>query len=184
VKLHPALRVLAWLFSWLVPKDQREPLMGDLAEEYALRASADSSSAPLKWYLKQICASIPPLLWARLTRSAWLSTLGVGVLAYFAVGVVDFAIKRVIPNWTSDGTFAPDPLGLIVTFPMVVLIGYVAERFRRRAGIVLGAMLLVAIAAMMLSTNASPHLAYQIAYLFVVPAAAFIGGALRGTSQA
>lgn len=178
---HPlAPRVASWLFSWLVPKDYREPLMGDLAEEYELRAKA-SSSAALKWYLRQICASIPPLLWTRLTRAAWPSTMGVAVLAYIAVAVADSLVKRAIPNWTADGTFAPNPLGLIITFLIVALIGYFAERLRRRAGLVLGVMLLIVITAMTVSAIriGSPLLWYQHAWFFVVPAAAFIGGALR-----
>src|SRR6476659_1340960 len=98
---HPALRVAMWLFSWLVPKDVREPLMGDLAEEYARRVKAASSSAALKWYLHEVCASAPPLLWTRLTRAVWISTLGVALLAYIAAGIVDFAVKWAIPNWTA-----------------------------------------------------------------------------------
>lgn len=41
-----------------------------------------------------------------------------------------------------------NPLGLVITFPMVVLIGYFAARFRRRAAIVLGAMMLLAVVVM------------------------------------
>ena len=105
---HPALRVATWIFSGLVPKDVREPLMGDLAEEHALRVKAGSSSAALKWYLRQIFASIPPLLWTRLTRAAWLSTLGVALLAYFAVGVVQLTIR-----WAISSSSAPSLINLI-----------------------------------------------------------------------
>jgi hypothetical protein len=172
---HPALRVVTWIFSWLVPKEIREPLMGDLAEEYAQRVKAASSSAALKWYLRQICASVPPLLWARLTRTAWLSTLGVAVLAYFAVGVAQLIIRWAMPRSLAT---AYNPLDLIIIFPMVVLIGYFAERFRRRAAIVLGAMMLIAITAMTVGATESSPLWYRIAWFFVGPAAAFIGGVL------
>lgn len=172
---HPALRAATWVFSWLVPKDVREPLMGDLAEEYALRVKAASSSAALKWYLKQICASIPPLLWTRLTRSVWLSTLGVAVLGYFAVGVVQIIIRLVI---SSASTTRYNPLDLIAIFPMVVLIGYFAERFRRRSAIVLGVMMLLAITAMTVWATENSPLWYRVAWFFVGPVAAFIGGRL------
>jgi hypothetical protein len=177
----PALHVATWIFSWLVPRDVREPLMGDLAEEYALRVKAISSSAALKWYLRQICASVPPLLWARLTRTVWLSTLGVAFLAYFAVGVVQVLIRWMI---SSSSATVHNPLDLILIFPMVVLIGYFAERFRRRAAIVLGAMMLLAITAMTVwATEISP-LWYRVAWFFVGPAAAFIGSVLPSLRRA
>jgi len=181
---HPALQVTAWIFSRLVPKDVREPLMGDLAEEYALRAQAASSSAALKWYLKQICASIPPLLWTRLTRAAWLSTIAVALLAYIAIGVVDFVVKSALPNWTVGGTFAPNPLGPIVTFPIVVLIAYFAERIRRRAAILLGAMMLLVITAMTVGMAESSPLWFRIAWFCFGPAAAVIGSVLASLRSA
>jgi hypothetical protein len=171
----PALHVATWIFSRLVPKDVREPLMGDLAEEYALRVKAVSSSAALKWYLLQICASMPPLLWTRLTRAAWLSTLGVAFLAYFAVGVVQVLIRWAI---SSSSATVYNPLDLIIVFPMVVLIAYFAERLRRGAGIVLGAMMLLAITAMTVWATESLPFGYRVAWFVVGPAAALIGSVL------
>ena len=179
--MHPALHVTTRIFSWLVPKDVREPLMGDLAEEYSLRAKAASSSAALRWYLQQMCASVPPLLWTRLTRATWLSTLGVAVLAYFAVGVMQVIIRWAIPSSFINGY---NPAYLIVVFPVVVLIGYFAERFRRRAALVLGAMMLIAITAMTVWANESSPLWYRAAWFFVGPAAALIGGVLPSLRRA
>jgi hypothetical protein len=174
---HPPLRMVTWILSWLVPKDFREALMGDIAEEYALRLKTASSSAALKWYLRQICASIPPLLWARLTRSAWLSTLGIALLAYFAVAVIDLILKRTILNWTA-GTFSPFTVGLIFTFLTVALIGYFAEQFRRRAATVLGAMVLLTVGAMTMGMAENSPLWYRVAWLFVGPAAAVVSTVL------
>jgi len=178
---RPVLHVATWIFSWLVPKDVREPLMGDLAEEHALRVKAGSSSAALKWYLRQIFASIPPLLWTRLTRAAWLSTLGVALLAYFAVGVVQLTIRWAI---SSSSATVYNPLDLIIIFPVVVLIGYCAERLRRKAAILLGTMMLLAITAMTVWATESAPLWYRIAWFFVGPAAAFIGGVLPSVRRA
>ncbi len=83
-----------WMLARIVPEAEREPLLGDLMEEYELRASASSSSAARKWYLRQFCASAPVLLWGRLSGSAWISTTGVALLAYIAVGVVELIV-----NW-------------------------------------------------------------------------------------
>jgi hypothetical protein len=83
---HRALHVATWILLWLVPRREREPLVGDLTEEYALRANAASSSAALKWYVQQVCASLPPLLWASFTRAAWISTVGGGCAAFQGFG--------------------------------------------------------------------------------------------------
>jgi hypothetical protein len=159
--LHRAVHVATWILARLVSKGEREPLLGDLAEEYALRTNTASASAAFKWYLQQICASAPALLYAQLTRSAWIATAGVALLAYIAVGVVELIVNRVI---SSSSAAAYNPLGLIITFPMVVLIGYFAARFRRRAAIVLGAMMLLAVTVRTASTTATW---YRIAYFFV-----------------
>jgi hypothetical protein len=178
---NPALHAATWIFSWLVPKEVREPLMGDLAEEYAFRVKAASSSAALRWYLQQIFASIPPLIWTRLTRTAWLSTLGVALLAYFSVGVVQIIIRWAISS-TSETRY--NPLDLIVIFPIVVFIGYLAERLRCRAAIVLGAMMLIAITAMTVWASEAAPLWYRLAWFFVGPAAAFIGSVLPSLRRA
>ena len=62
MKLPVVLALATWILSRLVPEGEREPLMGDLEEEYALRVRADSSYAPRVWYLRQICSSIRPSL--------------------------------------------------------------------------------------------------------------------------
>lgn len=173
----PALRAMTWLFSRLVPKDVREPMIGDLAEEYAARAKATSSFAALGWCLREICASVPSMLWIRLTRSAWISTLAVALLAFIATGVVDVVVTRAIPNWTADGTFAPSPLGVVVKLLVVGLIGFLAERLRRRAALVLGVILFLVIAAMILLSpemDSSPPW-FKASWFFLGPAAV-VGG--------
>jgi hypothetical protein len=172
---YRAVDVATWMFSWLVSKGEREPLLGDLAEEYALRRNTASASAAFKWYLQQICASAPPLLYAQLTRAGWIATAGVALLAYIGVGLAELMVNRVI----SSSPPVYNPLGLLITFPMVVLIGYFAARFRRRAAIVLGAMMLLAVAVMTAWSRESAPVWYRIAYFFAGPAAAFIGSALR-----
>jgi hypothetical protein len=176
---HRGLHVATWLLSQVVPEGERESLVGDLIEEYALRANAASSSAALKWYLRQVCTSAPPLLWARLRRASWISTLGVALLAYFAVGVVEFIVNWGLSISPGIGTVAYRPLGLFITCPFVVLIGYFAARVRRRAAIALGAMMLLVVTAMTLGTSESLPPWYRIAFFIVGPAAAFFGSALR-----
>ena len=173
------LQAATWVLSRLVPRNEREALVGDLAQEYALRAHAASAAAARKWYLRQLCASAAPLLWMRLTRTAWIATLGVALCAYLAVGAVEFMVNWALAGSSATGTAAYNPLGMAITFPMVVLIGYFAAGFRRMAPRVLGALMLLSVSAMTLWGNESLPAWYTIAYFCVGPAAAFIGSALQ-----
>ena len=169
------LHLAIWFVSRFVPAVEREALMGDLTEEYALRASASCSSAALKWCLRQVFASAPPLLWTTVTRSGWISTAGVALLAYIAVGAVELAVNHVFALSSGHPGAAYNPLGMVVTFPLVVLIGYCAAALRRRAPIVLGAMMLCAVTLMTFSSTEAVPAWYRAAYFVVGPAAALIG---------
>jgi hypothetical protein len=176
---HVAMDMATWLLLRLVPKDLRESLMGDLTEEFVWRTGTASLSAARRWYFKQICTSVPHLLWLMLARATWLATLGVALLAYVGVGLV-----QVVIYWTIPSSAAPvhSPVGLVIVFPIVLIIGYVAEQFRRRAAVVLSGMMLLAITMMSVLTTESAPLWYRLAYFVVGPAAALIGGALRRSS--
>jgi hypothetical protein len=180
---HRILQAATWVLSRLVPRSNREALVGDLAEEYALRAHA-ASAAARKWYLRQLCASAAPLLWTRLARTAWIATLGVALFAYIAVGVVESTVNWALAGSSATGTAAYNPLGMAITFPIVVLIGYFAAGFRRTAPRVLAALMLLSVGGMTLWGNESLPIWYTIAYFCVGPAAAFIGSALRSLRPA
>jgi hypothetical protein len=173
------LQVAMWLVSHLAPEGEREVLVGDLVEEYALRASAISPAAALRWCLLQACASAPPLLWGRLRRAAWIATVGVALLAYTAVGVVEFVVNRAMANPAAAGPIAYTLPGLIIPFPTVVLIAYFAARIRRRAPLMLGAIMLLMVTIMTVTSAETVPTWYRIAYFLVGPAAALIGGALN-----
>ena len=175
MKLPVALVVATWLFSRLVPKRDREPLIGDLEEEYALRARVDSSSAPLGWYVRQLCSSIPPVMAHRLFAATWPATVGVALLAYVAVGLGQLVIYWAIPA-SSAPTY--NPLGVIMSFPLVAIIGYFAELSRRRAAIVLAAIMLFAITAVTVLIAEDAPFWYHAAYFVVGPVGALVGGAL------
>jgi uncharacterized membrane protein AbrB (regulator of aidB expression) len=169
------LLAATWLFSRLVPKVDREHLIGDLAEEYALRARADSASVAAKWYLRQICASTVPVMRLRLARAVWLASLGVALRAYVVLGVAQLTI-----GWALPTSYGPtyDPLGLVILVPVIVLIGYFTERSRHRAAAVLAAMMLLAVTALTLFTTENVPLWYRVALFVVGPVAALVGSAL------
>ena len=170
-----ALPAATWFFSRLVPKVDREHVIGDLEEEYALRARTHSSSVAAKWYLRQVYSSIVPVMRIRLARAVWLATLSVALRAYLLL----FAAQLTI-GWALPTSYGPtyDPLGLVIVFPVIVLIGYFAERSRRRAATVLAAMMLLAATALTLFTTENAPLWFRVAYFAVGPAAALVGSAL------
>jgi hypothetical protein len=180
---HLILHLATWILSRLANSKDRESLVGDLAEEHAVRARATSPAAAFKWRLRQVCASTLPLLWYRLTRTAWISTLGVALLAYIAVAVVEFGANRMILRSLRMGTQTYTPLELIITVPAVVLIGYFAARCRRRAATVLGLMMLPVVIAVTLSSTEHTPVWYRIVYFIVGPASAFIGEGLRSAAE-
>jgi hypothetical protein len=180
---HLILRIATWILSRLATARDRESLVGDIAEEYVARANATSPAAAFKWQLRQICASASPLLWFRLTRTAWLATLGVALLAYIAVAVVEFTANWAILRALPTGTRTYTPLELLITVPAVAVIGYFAARFRRSAATVLGVMMLPVVTAMMLTGTEHMPLWYRIVYFVVGPASAFMGGRLRSATE-
>jgi hypothetical protein len=182
MKRYPSIYVATWILSRFVPEGERDALVGDLIEEHALRAATTSSSAALRWCLQQVCASVPPLLCARLRRAVWIATFGVALLAYTAVGDVEWIVNRMIPSSPGIGTAANMLLGLLIPFPMVALIAYVAARFSPRAPIVLGVIMLLMVTLMTLTSAERIPTWYRIAYFLVGPAAAFIGSALRAAA--
>src|ERR1700760_1770285 len=94
------LRWALRIFSWLAPRSAREAMLGDLAEEFALRAAAASPAAAARWYRRELCASPPPLtlLWTRVARAPWLATMGVALLAYVGVGVAEFLVHLALSH--------------------------------------------------------------------------------------
>jgi hypothetical protein len=168
---HRIVELAAWILSRLARCRESEALVGDLLEEYALRAAKGPHSAALRWYLQQILISGLYLILARFTQSPWLSTGAVALLAYTIVGVAEFTIKKTISN--------SPVINMLITFPVVVLIAYFAGRFRRGAPVVMAALMLLAVTIMTLMVDENLSLWYRIAYFLVGPSAVFVGGALR-----
>jgi hypothetical protein len=169
---NATLHLAAMALSWLVPRADRDALIGDLLEGYALRRDQTSGFAALRWYWRQIFASVPPLLWSKLRMEGWLITLGVALLAYVAVGVAQVLVHRATSGWATYS-----PIGLVIVFPIVSLIACAAERARRGAALVLGAAMLLAITALTIFTVEPAPTWYRIAYFVAGPMAALLGRA-------
>jgi hypothetical protein len=173
----------AWLLERLLPTPALDGALGDLAEEYALRANANPSHAPGAWYWMQIGRSMPSLVGLAFRSAGTLRTLLVAIAAFLSAGFAEGAINRVVALLSLS-----DPLrgvaGVIVGVTTMACAGYVAARIRPPAALVMAAITFAVIAVMMASGLPSP-LVFELAFLIGAPAASIVGGlvAARRASQ-
>lgn len=174
-----APRVATWLAGCVWPHADRQVVVGDLIEEYALRARSTSPSLARRWYWGQICRSVPFALWSSIRRGSALSTLAVAAAAYVAAGVLEFAGTVVIARLL-DATARPFAVvSAVVGLITFVLAGYVAASIRSGAAHALAGIVLFAVAMLMLTSSGSAPLWYVLIFLILGPLAALAGGALR-----
>jgi hypothetical protein len=84
-------RAAAWLIAFFVPPATAEPAAGDLAEEFAARASRSERQAR-RWYWRQTVLTIPHLMLAALREAPWLAA-GLVVCILGLLGLADRAIN-------------------------------------------------------------------------------------------
>jgi hypothetical protein len=169
---HVSLRAATWIFSQLAPRDESEAMLGDLYEEFALRAAAASTPAAARWCLRQIMTSTPALLWAGFRRGAWIPALIAAVLSFAGVVAANFVVGWAIMR-------GPAPIrsfGLVPFSLIVVLIVYVAAGYRRSAAVILGVLMTIALVA---TFRGDVPMWRQIAWLALGPTATFIGCGLQ-----
>src|SRR5262249_50495624 len=139
-----SLRAATWTFSKLASREDCDAIVGDLFEEFELRAAAASTSAATRWCLQQVLASAPGLLWAAFRRGAWAPALLVALLGYLGVAAANSVLGRTAMNAPASIR----PFVMLPLFPVVVLIVYLAARYRRSAAVILGALVTLTIATM------------------------------------
>src|SRR5215469_18265802 len=94
VNPHFPPRLANWLLRWFVPANDREEIMGDLAEEFSLRVQ--SSDSCRSWYWGQTLRSIPPMAWKATRQGRWIRTFLVAMGAYIAAGLVESVADAVL----------------------------------------------------------------------------------------
>jgi hypothetical protein len=166
----------AWLLERLMPSRVLESALGDLAEEYAIRAQRVPSRAAGYWYWMQIGRSMPSLFGLALKNAGTLRTLAVAVGADLGAGVAEDLTNRAI------GIIAlSDPAralaGVVVGLTAVAGAGYVAARIRPPAAPVLAALVFAVVVTLMITSGGSVPLWYELAFLVFAPTASIAGGA-------
>jgi len=174
-----APRFARWLFERFLSSTDREAISGDLMEEYAIRYRSSAWLA-MEWYWGQACRSIAPLLWIRLRRERWMSTLSVAFVAFVVAGAIESAGIQALSSLLGADA-APSVLTMIVGLATLMLFGYLAAWVRPFAANVLAVLEILAVVILMLTMPTSAPLWYGLAFLVFGPLAAFLGGTFRLT---
>ncbi|HEV8146784.1 MAG TPA: hypothetical protein VGP79_10400 [Bryobacteraceae bacterium] len=163
--------MMTWLLRLVLPRGDRDAVLGDLIEERALQANSD------RWYRQQVLRSIAAIVWMRIRRCLWLKTLGAALVGYLVVVVLVIAnrvLMSVAPNATAY-TIAT----LVADFGVMILGSYVAARMRPRAPITLAVITAVMGIVSLLQTGDRASREYQFFLIVVGPVGALIGGRIR-----
>jgi hypothetical protein len=180
---HLPLRVATWLLERVVPESNRDAVLGDLAEEYVLRARSADSLTVSRWYWGQVCRSIPRMVWGSVRSGRWLSTLGVAIGAYIAAGALEFAGTTAISRLLAPGASVDTLLNVVVGLTTIGIGGYFATWIRPGAATALAGIVMIVVAVLMVTMSDDVPLWYQLAFLIIGPLASLGGGSLRLRSR-
>ena len=178
---HPP-PIASWILERFVPERNREVVLGDLIEEYGLLAQANEQQAS-GWYWGQVVRSLPGMIRDHARGGAWLITLAVAVVAFFAAGTVEIRATRALAGYLSldDSSFLL--AGLPIGLASMLAASYVADRLRAGAATIFAVILGACILFFMVVDPDSAPLWYQITFLFLGPALAIAGGRLATRSR-
>lgn len=170
-----------WLLARLAPNAYREAMLGDLAEERALRSTIATPASASRWFAYQLVASAFPLLWAAFARAAWIRTVATCLVAYLVGAALCFGIDRAClavlgpgPRWF--------PAAIIVLL-IVSLVAYCAARIRPRAATLLACIVFVDYLLQLLGETAAPTW-FLLTILVCGPLLAAASGRLATTASA
>jgi hypothetical protein len=174
-----------WLVQTVLPGRYPEAMLGDLIEEYTLRAESTSTLNASRWFWSQACRSVPSMLWSSLRSRDWLISMSVAVGVYIIMGMLKFAA-----DWTISKLVAPEQTTYVVLAPVVFLTttaigGCVAARIRRRATIFLALIVMITVAILIDVKVCSIPVPwwYQFGFLTLGPLAVIITPTLLGHLQ-
>lgn len=175
------LTVPAWLLHRLAPKHDREAILGDLAEEQALRSESDSAETVSRWLTLQQLASLPPLAWTSLSRSAWARTLAVGFGAYIIGAALCLTIDQAFLFLLGPGPRWLPGAGIVLA--NVALVAYVAARIRPAASVLLACVIFADYCTQLLGEPMAPTW-YIVTILVFGPLVAIISGRVAARALA
>ena len=171
-----------WLLESVVPAPYREAMLGDLIEEYNLRAESTSPFTASRWFWSQACRSVPSMVWSSLRSRDCFISISIAVGVYIVMELLQFAANLAISKWV-----APQPTTCVILAPVLFLTasaigGCVAARIRRGATKFLALIVMITVAVLIglkVCTIPVPWW-YQFGFLTLGPLAVIISPTLFG----
>jgi hypothetical protein len=171
-------RLASSVLQCVLSDRDREPVMGDLIEEYAFRLRRTTRASARLWYWRQTYRSVIALLWSYGRQRRWGSTVGIALAIYIGVGLVESLADGALSMLLRLDGISTNVLRMVIGLLTLVLGGFVANRVRPGTANVLAAMVLVAVLLLMIALPHSVPLWYQLAFLIFGPVASLAGGAV------
>jgi hypothetical protein len=171
-----------WLLESVVPISYREAMLGDLIEEYALRAESNSPVSASRWFWSQACRSLPSIVWCSLRRQDCLISMRIAVGVYIVMGMLKFAADLTISKLLAPGQTTYVVLAPVVFLTASAIGGCVAARIRRGATIFLALIVMITVVVLIyirVCTIPVPWW-YQFGFLILGPLAVLIAPAIVG----
>jgi len=165
-----------------IPGSACTAAIGDLSEEYFMRARLSSRARAARWYWAQMARSILPLWWAEARREGWVGTLGVAAGAYIVATAVESAADFVMANLLSSEAVATSAPGLVVGLAAMALGGYLAGSIRPASATLLPCLIFVIVVILMITSSQYVPMWYQIGFLVGGPVVSMAGGTCRRTA--
>jgi len=177
-----------WLSRWgsraiaqLVPLHAFDAALGDLAEEYALRAQDTTTRRASRWYWGQLARSMPQMMWIDIRRQGWVATCAVAIGAWLIASIVESSADAVLVAWSGSAAAVTGVPGALIGLTALELGGYVAALVRPAATKVLSGLIALVVGVFMVAGVGDAPLWYGVAFLVFGPLMSIAGGAWRTT---
>ena len=171
-------RLAGRILGLMISLHDRDAVLGDLDEEFAIRLRLGSRGSAQTWYWKQTLRSLPPVLRSRARREGWARTFAIALGIYFLVGPIEFLLGAGLALVISPSDPQADVVEMLVGLLTLALAGYLANSVRDRAAQVLSGIVVAAVGVLMLVVPGSVPVWYQLAFLIGGPVATWRGGSL------
>jgi hypothetical protein len=145
--------LVCWLLESVTPAAYREAMLGDLVEEYTLRAASTSPRTAARWLWSQTGRSVPPLVWSSVKSSLrsgnWLISMSVAMGISIFMGMLKVAADLAISKLIAPQQWTQVVLAPIVFLTTTAIGGCVAARIRRGSMICLALIVMITVAVLM-----------------------------------
>jgi hypothetical protein len=171
-----------WFLDSVLLVPYRDALLGDLIEEYALRAESASPLTASRWFWSQAWRSVASLVWSWLRGGDWFISMSIAMGVYIAMGMLKFAADATISKLLAPGQTSSVVLAPVVFLTTTAIGGWVASRIRRGATIFLALIVMITVAVLIdlkVCTIPVPWW-YQFGFLTLGPLSVLMAPAIVG----